>query len=82
MILTKKKTLFLFENMISQKKEQIKFRIGSVDIGLENVAVAAARVRRRPSRRDKKEDVYNTFAKFIILVGVGPLSDRMHSLDP
>ena len=44
-------------------KTNNEFQIGSVDIGLENVAVAAARVVEGPSRRDKKGDpnvdVYN-----------------------
>ena len=52
-----------------------EFRFGFVDIGLEDVAVAATRVVERPSRRDKKGvknvDVYNTCAKLIIFVNAG-----------
>ena len=56
-----------------------EFRIGSVDIGLEIVAVAVARVCGRPSRRDKKGfkdvDVYNPHAKLIISVRSRRLTD-------
>ena len=58
----------------------------SVDIGMENIAVAAARVTNIPSRLDKKGfrnfDVNNIRAKLILLVDLGAARGRRRFTNP
>ena len=62
--------------MIFEKIETNEFYGRFIDIGLENVAMAAARVVDLPPRCTNKEvksvDVYKTPARVILLVTAGP----------
>jgi hypothetical protein len=51
------------KNDVLEKKNDSRNRF--VDIGLENVAVAAARVVERPPRCSNSVDVYKTSARII-----------------